>query len=95
MKSQPIAILAHWHTGSSLLAKIFNMCGMWMGDGTTDWISNEQYEHLILNGYGADIYHDRRKDEREISLADFRVILMFLFMELRLPIFYKEVVIGY
>ena len=49
-----IAILCHWHTGSTLLAKTLRMCGMEVGNANTDWYPNcdPPCEHGRLNGLG-------------------------------------------
>lgn len=49
-----IAILCHWHTGSTLLAKTLKLCGMEVGNANTDWHSDceAQCEHGRLNGLG-------------------------------------------
>ena len=51
------AILCHWHTGSSLLAKTFRACGMEVGNKKTFWdphLCDPQCEHSYLNGLGND-----------------------------------------
>lgn len=50
-----IALLAHWHTASTLLAKQFEMCGMEVGNLNTYWTPktcDPQCEHALLNGLG-------------------------------------------
>jgi len=50
-----IAILSHWHTGSTLLAKQFRACGMEVGNSNTLWIPETcdvQCEHSFLNQMG-------------------------------------------
>jgi hypothetical protein len=54
-KKVKIAILSHWHTGSSLLAKQFRACGMEVGNQDTLWIPetcDAQCEHSYLNQMG-------------------------------------------
>ena|GEM_PF-5490304 len=50
-----IAILSHWHTASTLVAKTLQMCGMQVGNAETKWdpsICEAQCEHSLLNGVG-------------------------------------------
>jgi len=76
MTTTPIAILTHWHTGSSLLSRTLHLCGMEIGNEKTSWIDNEQYEHLILNGLGVGIYHDKVSGVKLLEcLTSFRNIL--------------------
>jgi len=50
-----IAILSHWHTASTLLAKTFQKCGMEVGNSKTFWdpsTCEAQCEHSKLNMIG-------------------------------------------
>lgn len=50
-----LAILCHWHTASTLLAKQLRLCGMEVGNGATFWdpeTCDPQCEHALLNGIG-------------------------------------------
>ena len=49
-----IAILSHWHTGSSLLAHQFHLAGMKVGNKKTGWDDSckAQCEHGTLNRLG-------------------------------------------
>ena len=50
-----IAILSHWHTASTLLAKTFQLCGMEVGNSNTYWdekTCSAQCEHSRLNMIG-------------------------------------------
>lgn len=57
LKSGPILILCHWHTGSSIIANILAACGMKTGNAETFW---DEYcetpcEHSLLNRIGDQI----------------------------------------
>lgn len=52
---KPIAVLGHWHTGTSLTMKILHLCGVHLGNEKTLWENNEQYEHGILNRIGDEL----------------------------------------
>ncbi len=54
---QPIAILCHWHTGSSCLSKTLAACGMEVGNEKTYWAKEceAQCEHSELNRIGDNI----------------------------------------
>ena len=62
--NQPIIIPCHWHTGSSLLAKAFNLCGMHFGNEKTFWnelcISNS--EHYLFNNTIASVVNNEHQD---------------------------------
>lgn len=49
-----IIIASHWHTGSTILAKMLNACGMEVGNENTYWTEDcvEQCEHSLLNWIG-------------------------------------------
>lgn len=49
-----IAILGHWHTGSSLISQQLNACGMEVGNENTYWTEDcvAQCEHSYLNQIG-------------------------------------------
>lgn len=50
-----IAILAHWHTASTLLAQQLRLCGMEVGNKNTYWHPKTcapNVEHAIMNGTG-------------------------------------------
>jgi len=54
----PIAILCHWRTGSSVLAKVLRACGMIIGNEQTLWDSitcENQCEHSLMNQAGDQI----------------------------------------
>lgn len=60
-----IAILSHWHTASSLIARQLQLCGMEVGNKNTFWNEDceAQCEHGILNRIGdqlwrGDIFYD-------------------------------------
>ena len=57
-----IAILCHWSSGSSILAKTLRDCGMQIGNEKTWWTAEceEQCEHGLLNTVGNLLYHGRR-----------------------------------
>lgn len=49
-----VAILGHWHSGTTLVAKTFRACGMKVGNANTFWTtdSEAQCEHGAFNGIG-------------------------------------------
>ena len=49
-----IIIASHWHTGSTILAKMLNACGMEVGNENTYWTEDciAQCEHSLLNWIG-------------------------------------------
>lgn len=65
--SEPIVIAAHWHTGSSIIARAFRLCGMEVGNEATKWFieNNAQTEHGILNRIGDAIYNGETVDYTE------------------------------
>ena len=53
-----IAILSHWHTGSSLFARTLQICGMETGNENTNWkkeICEANCEHAALNTIGNEL----------------------------------------
>jgi hypothetical protein len=66
-----IAILTHWHTGSSLLAKQFKACGMKVGDVLTYWDDRciQQMEHSLLNEIGDQIWIGNKTTKEYRPLA--------------------------
>lgn len=74
MKHQPIAIICHWHTGSTCLAEIISRCGMHLGDETTEWRGRRPgQEHPTLSTVGNSIYH--KLSAPEPLLDDLRRVL--------------------
>lgn len=62
-----IAILGHWHTGSSILARAFQICGMETGNENTLWGEEceAQCEHGVLNRIGDELCIGKRTDLNE------------------------------
>lgn len=64
---KPIMIASHWHTGSSLLAKAFAICGMSVGNEKTFWnetcLSNT--EHYLFNNTIAAVVNNEHKNIEE------------------------------
>ena len=56
----PLAIFCHWRSGSSLLARVLNLCGMETGDAFTFWDAScePQCEHSVLNTVGNRIHRN-------------------------------------
>lgn len=56
---KPIAIFCHWRSGSSLLSRALNLCGMHTGNEATGWSEEceAQCEHGGLNTVGDRLYH--------------------------------------
>lgn len=50
-----IAVLGHWHTGTSLTMKALHYCGVQLGNEKTSWVDNVQYEHGFLNRIGDEL----------------------------------------
>lgn len=64
---KPIMIASHWHTGSSLLAKAFAMCGMSVGNKNTFWDETciPNCEHYLLNNTIAAVVNNEHEDINE------------------------------
>lgn len=62
-----ILILGHWHTGSSILARAFQICGMQVGNALTGWDEDceAQCEHSLLNRIGDELCTGKRTDLNE------------------------------
>lgn len=66
---QPIVILSHWHTASSIISKTLKECGMFVGNKNTFWDETCEVncEHSLMNNTMADIfYHGVTKERLDI-----------------------------
>ena len=76
-----IAILSHWHTGSTLLAKQFEACGMEVGNPNTLWIPETcavQCEHSFLNQMGNEfLLKKMSREAMEVQIE--RVLKSYIF----------------
>jgi len=74
-----IAILCHWRSGSSLTAKILNLCGMMVGNEATGWgkVCEPQCEHARLNGVGNEIYWDISDDLVDLENRASNILLSY------------------
>ena len=74
MPNKPIAVFCHWHTGSSILMRVLEACGVNLGNEKTWWDEDciAQREHSYLNGVGDQFYLGRGNQE---LLAGARAVL--------------------
>lgn len=71
----PVFIFCHWHTGSSLISRALEKCGMFMGNENTVWDETCEIncEHSLMNNTMADILYQGVTPERLSTVKDILV----------------------
>jgi len=75
-KLTPIIIPCHWHTGSSLISKTLENCGMHTGNKKTFWDDSclDNCEHYLLSSTIATVVNNEHKDVNQ-NIEQVRIIL--------------------